>query len=95
MGSDTNGDQLRVECGARTGWQADGKEAVVAGLSRVFRGPVGASDFSGHLRAYDGLPGWVAERCREAYGDAVSPQITEIIGRSILRTEAALQLVAA
>jgi DNA (cytosine-5)-methyltransferase 1 len=93
LGSDANSDQLRVECGAGQGWQTDGKEAVISGLSRVFRGPIGSADLSSHLRAYDGLPGWVAERCREAYGDAVAPQITEAIGRAILRTEAALRAI--
>lgn len=90
MGSDANGSELRVECGLGAGWQEDGKEEVLAGLSLVFRGPVGTADLSSHIRAYDGLPGWMAERCREAYGDAVAPQIPEIIGKAILRTERAL-----
>jgi len=93
MGTDADGRELRVERGLGTGREADGKEAIIAGLSRVFRGPVGSPDFSSHLRAYDGLPGWLAERCREAYGDAVSPQITEAIGRAILRTEEALAAI--
>lgn len=93
LGTDADSSKLRIQRGAGSGWQADGKEAVIAGLARVFRGPVGSSNFSSHLRAYDGLPGWVAERCREAYGDAVCPQIPEIIGRAILRTEAALAVV--
>jgi len=93
LGADANRGQLWVERGSRAGWQEDGKEEVVAGLSLVFRGPVGSDNLSSHLRAYDGLPGWMAERCREAFGDAVSPQITEIIGRSILRTEQALSAI--
>jgi DNA (cytosine-5)-methyltransferase 1 len=93
LGSHPDGGELRVEHSAGAEWQEDGKEAVVAGLARVFRGPVGSSDLSSHLRAYDGLPGWMAERCREAYGDAVAPQIPEAIGRAILRTEAALSAI--
>jgi len=90
LGTDADGSELRVECGAGSGWDEVGKKAVVAGLSRVFRGPVGSADLGSHLRAYDGVPGWLAERCREAYGDAVCPQIPEAIGRAILRTERAL-----
>lgn len=93
LGSDADCGELRVECGPGSGWETNGKEAVVAGLSRVFRGPVGSPDLGSHLRAYDGLPGRLAEQCREAYGDAVSPQITEAIGRAILRTEQALAAV--
>ena len=93
LGTDADRGELRLKRSPRAGWQAVGKEAVIAGLSRVFRGPAGSADLSSHLRAYDGLPGWLAERCREAYGDAVAPQITEAIGRAILRTEAALSQV--
>lgn len=93
LGPNPDSNNLRVERGSGTGWQEDGKEEVVAGLSLVFRGPVGSDNLSSHLRAYDGLPGWMAERCREAYGDAVSPQITEAIGRAILRTERALAAI--
>lgn len=93
LGSNPHSDKLRIERGSGQGWQADGKEEIISGLSRVFRGPVGTADLSSHLRAYDGLPGWMAERCREAYGDAVAPQITEAIGRAILRTEAALAAI--
>lgn len=93
VGADADQNALRVERGAGPGREADGKEAVVAGLSRVFRGPVGSADLSCHLRAYDGVSAGVAEQCREAYGDAVSPQITEAIGRAILRVEAALAAV--
>lgn len=94
VGSDADEVPLRVECGPGSGWETDGKEAVLAGLARVFRGPIGSTDLSRHLRAYDGLPGRLAEQCREAYGDAVSPQITEAIGRAILRVEAAMAAVA-
>lgn len=90
VGANADRGELRVECGSGAGWEEDGKEAIVAGLARVFRGPVGSTDLGRHLRAYDGLSGRMAEQCREAYGDAVSPQITEAIGRAILRTEAAL-----
>jgi len=61
-----------------------------------------------HLRLDDGLSTWVADTrivlgsrkgtsaarlIVEAFGDAVLPQIPEAIGRAILRTEAALDLV--
>ena len=61
-----------------------------------------------HLRLDDGLSAWVANTriavggprgtaaaslIVEAFGDAVLPQIPEAIGRAILRTEAALDLV--
>jgi DNA (cytosine-5)-methyltransferase 1 len=56
-------------------------------------GPAGSQPLGSHLREYDGLPAGLAERCREAYGDAVLPQIPEAIGRAILRTERALAAV--
>ncbi|PRD40502.1 DNA methyltransferase [Phyllobacterium phragmitis] len=61
-----------------------------------------------HLRLDDGLSAWVAgtrialggrkgtsaaSLIVEAFGDAVLPQIPEVIGRAILRTEAALDAV--
>lgn len=61
-----------------------------------------------HLRLDDGLSAWVADTrialgspkgtsaaslIVEAFGDAVLPQIPEAIGRAILRTEAALDMV--
>lgn len=61
-----------------------------------------------HLRVDDGLSPWVAgsriaiggprgtvaaSLIVEAFGDAVLPQITEAIGRSILRTDAALRAI--
>jgi DNA (cytosine-5)-methyltransferase 1 len=46
-----------------------------------------------HLRVGDGLSIKLARECISAYGDAVLPQITEAIGRAILRTEAALAAV--
>lgn len=93
LGANADGRELRVERGVGAGRQAVGQEEIVAGLARVFRGPVGSADLSRHLRAYDGVPAGLAEQCREAYGDAVSPQITEAIGRAILRTEAALAAI--
>ncbi|MCF8710338.1 DNA cytosine methyltransferase [Rhizorhapis sp. SPR117] len=63
-----------------------------------------------HLRLDDGLSPWVADTrialgsrkgtsaaglIVEAFGDAVLPQIPEVIGRAILRTEAALDVVLA
>lgn len=42
------------------------------------------------LRSLDGLPGRLARQFCSAFGDAVVPQISEAIGRSILRTEIAL-----
>jgi DNA (cytosine-5)-methyltransferase 1 len=93
MGSDPNRGELRVECGAGAGREAVGQEAIIAGLSRVFRGPVGSSDLGSHIRAYAGISAGLAEQCREAYGDAVSPQITEAIGRAIFRVEEALTAI--
>lgn len=61
-----------------------------------------------HLRLDDGISAWVAgtrialgsrkgtsaaSLIVEAFGDAVVPQIPEVIGRAILRTEAALEMV--
>lgn len=66
-------------------------------------------DLARHIRLDDGLPAWLAEQriavggargtsaaslIVEAFGDAVIPQITEAIGRSILRVEAAMAAVA-
>ena len=56
-------------------------------------GPAGSQPLGRHLREYDGLPAGLAEQCRQAYGDAVLPQIPEAVGRAILRTEAALSAV--
>jgi len=65
---------------------------------------------AGHLRMDDGVSAWVAgtrialgsrkgtsaaSLIVEAFGDAVLPQIPEAIGRAILRTEAALNMVLA
>jgi DNA (cytosine-5)-methyltransferase 1 len=52
-------------------------------------GPAGAQPLGRHLRAYHGLPARLAERCREAYGDAVLPQLTEAVGRAIIAVEQA------
>lgn len=40
---------------------------------------------SGSLRMVDGLPAGLARACISAYGDSVVPQITEAIGRTIMR----------
>lgn len=40
---------------------------------------------SGSLRMVDGLPAGLARACIGAYGDSVVPQITEAIGRTIMR----------
>lgn len=65
-------------------------------------------DLARHIRVDDGLPAWVAgtriavggplgtsaaSLIVEGFGDAVLPQITEAIGRSIWRTERALAAV--
>ncbi len=42
------------------------------------------------LRVLDGVSDWLARACCSAFGDAVVPQISYAIGRSILRTEAEL-----
>jgi DNA (cytosine-5)-methyltransferase 1 len=60
------------------------------GPSELLLGPAGTQPVGRHLREYDGVPAGVAEQAREAYGDAVLPQLTEAVGRAILATEAAL-----
>jgi DNA (cytosine-5)-methyltransferase 1 len=75
-------DDVRLEPW-RSGW-SDGGEAGLARLSGVFFGPVGSRPLGEHLRAYNGLPAGLAERCRAAYGDAVVPIVPELIGRAIL-----------
>jgi DNA (cytosine-5)-methyltransferase 1 len=77
----------------RRGLGEAGSGETVRGLARIFRGPSGSEPLGRHLRAYDGLPAWLAELCREAFGDSVSPQISEAVGRAILRVEAALAAV--
>lgn len=42
-----------------------------------------------HLRVGDGLSPSVARECISAYGDAILPQISEVIGRAILAVEVA------
>jgi DNA (cytosine-5)-methyltransferase 1 len=56
----------------------DGLSAWVAGTRIALGGPRGTS---------------AASLIVEAFGDAVLPQIPEAIGRAILRTEAALNVV--
>lgn len=68
-------------------WGDDGYSAC-SDLRRL--GPIGTPRLGRHLREYDGLSAGVAERIREAIGDAVSPALTEAVGRSILQVEAAL-----
>jgi DNA (cytosine-5)-methyltransferase 1 len=58
-------------------------------------GPAWSQPLGSHLREYAGLPARLAERCREAYGDAVLPQLTELVARAILQTDAALADMAA
>jgi DNA (cytosine-5)-methyltransferase 1 len=67
-------------------------------LERAFDGEMAwilehpwAGGIASHLRMADGVPAGVARFCRAAYGDAVVPQITEAIGRSIMRIEHAFQ----
>lgn len=91
LAADANRDDVRLEQGWSGG--SDGENQTLAWLDRVFRGPTGSQPLGRHLRAYDGLPAGLAEQCREAFGDAVLPQIPEAIGRAILRTEAALAAV--
>lgn len=57
-------------------------------------GPVGSANLGRHLREYDGLPAGLAEQCREAYGDAVLPQLTEAVGLAILQAGEALRAAA-
>lgn len=45
----------------------------------------GADGLVGSLRMADGLPAGVARQCIAAFGDAVVPQITEAIGRTMMR----------
>lgn len=47
-----------------------------------------------HLRVGDGLSPTVARECISAYGDAILPQISEAIGRTILGVEAARRFIA-
>lgn len=47
-----------------------------------------------HLRVGDGLSPTVARECISAYGDAILPQISEAIGRTILAVESARSFIA-
>lgn len=71
-----------------------GHLAEDAGADLPRLGPVGTASLGRHLREYDGLPSWMAERCREAYGDAVVPQVAETVARAILIADEALRLAA-
>ncbi len=77
------------------GGTADLDAGRFAGRNWGTLGPVGTADLGRHLREYDGVSAGVSEQCREAYGDAVFPQLTEAVGRAILQVEAALALDAA
>lgn len=77
----------------RRGLGEAGSGETIRGLARIFRGPSGSEPLGRHLRAYDGLPAWLAELCREAFGDSVTPQVSETVGRAILRVEDALAAV--
>jgi hypothetical protein len=76
---------LRIEQGRRCG--PDGQDAPISFEPSAILGPVPSRPLGEHLRKYDGLPAGVAERCRSAYGDAVSPIIPELIGRAIMAAE--------
>lgn len=65
-----------------------GGEDVGDGLPRL--GPTGTQRLGRHLREYDGVPAGLADQCREAYGDAVMPQLTEAVMRAIFAADAAL-----
>ncbi|WP_457797612.1 DNA cytosine methyltransferase [Methylocystis sp. S23] len=103
---DSDEDGLRLEL-RRVGW-ARGEGAPVASnddrdAAREQMGRTGLSwaddwadwhgGIAGHIRVDHGIPSWLARECISAYGDAVLPQITEAIGHSILRVEAALAAV--
>lgn len=47
-----------------------------------------------HLRVDDGLSPTTSRECISAYGDAILPQISEAIGRTILAVEAARRFIA-
>lgn len=69
---------------------ADGPSGRFSRYDRAGLGPAGTQPLGRHLREYDGVPSGVAEQAREAYGDAVLPQLTEAVGRAIIQAEAAL-----
>jgi DNA (cytosine-5)-methyltransferase 1 len=93
---------LRTEMGGRIGCAReatnDDRNAAREQMGRT--GLAWADDWgdwhggiAGHIRVDHGLPSRLARECISAYGDAVLPQITEAIGRSIWRVEAALSAV--
>jgi len=71
-------------------WPAGPARLYESGVDQLLVGPAGTERLGRHLRGYDGVPAGVAEQCREAYGDAVLPQLTEAVGRAILAVEAEL-----
>lgn len=82
----SHGEGLRIEQGRRCG--PDGKEPPLSLDPSAILGPIGSQPLGSHLRAYHGISARVAELCRGAYGDAVSPIIPELIGRAILKVAA-------
>lgn len=89
--------------GGRQRWQeeaaADDRNAASeqvgrAGLSWTDHWRDWQGGIARHLRVDDGLPSAVSRECISAYGDAVLPEITEAIGRTILRVEAARRILA-
>lgn len=104
--SDAHGDRLRVEPGWGGGSHREGASVSApddrdstleqeggTGLPWADDWHSWHGGLARHLRVADGVPASVASQLRSAYGDAVLPQITESIGRSILRTERALAAV--
>lgn len=61
--------------------------AEVAKLPEVFRGVWGAENYKAAIRLSDGIPSRLGRRHSGAYGNAVVPQIPELIGRAILGAE--------
>jgi DNA (cytosine-5)-methyltransferase 1 len=94
--ADLHGVGGRPRAGGEDRAQADNGGEAVARLAEQRLGSAGAQPLGGHLREYDGLPSWVAERCRQAFGDAVSPAVAEVVVRAILDVDARLpELIAA
>ncbi|MCC3246700.1 DNA cytosine methyltransferase [Methylocystis sp. WRRC1] len=103
VGSDRNGDGLRIELRRSSGAHREGAAVITdddrdAAREQMGRAGLAWADdwrdwhggIAGHVRVDHGLPAWLARDCISAYGDAILPQISEVIGRSIWRVEAAL-----
>lgn len=86
ISADADGAGLRIEQGRRC-WP-DGARAPISLDPGAGLGPVGTASLASYLRAYAGIPRRLAERWRAAFGDAIPPQITEVIGHAILALEA-------